>query len=96
MVFFIPPTPTLEYMVNGNNARVFGYEWLLFTGICYASLYHISLQANGLDERYNQMLQDMLVKYACEKKAVWDDFLDTCVYAYNTSVHETTAFIQWY
>ena len=40
----------------------------------------------------NQTLQNMLVKYTHEKKAVWDDFLDTCVYAYNTSVHETTAF----
>ena len=67
-------------MVNGNSASVVGYERLLFTGSCYASLYHISLQANGLDEHYNQMLQDMLVKYAHEKKAVWDDFLDTYVY----------------
>ena len=23
----------------------------------------------------------------------WDDFLDTCIYAYNTSVHESTSFI---
>ena len=52
----------------------------------------ISLQANGLDERYNQTLQNMLVKYTHQQKAVWDDFLDTCVYAYNTSVHETTGF----
>ena len=52
----------------------------------------IALQANGLDDRYNQTLQNMLVKYTHQKKEVWDDFLDTCVYAYNTSVHETTAF----
>ena len=52
----------------------------------------IALQANDLDERYNQTLQKMLVKYTHQKKEVWDDFLDTCVYAYNTFVHETAAF----
>ena len=52
----------------------------------------IVLQANGLDELYNQALQNMLVKYSHQKKEVWYDFLDTCVDAYNTSVHETTAY----
>ena len=33
----------------------------------------------------------MLVKFISEKKSMWDDFLDTCVYAYNTSVHESTS-----
>ena len=51
----------------------------------------IALQANGLDERYNQTLQKV-IPYFHQKKEVWDDFLDTCVYAYNTSVHETTAY----
>ena len=23
---------------------------------------------------------------------MWDDLLDTCIYAYNTSVHESTSF----
>lgn len=52
----------------------------------------LGLQANGLDERYNQTLQNMLVKYVHNKKDAWDEFLDTCVYAYNTSVHESTCF----
>ena len=35
----------------------------------------------------------MLVKFIMDKKDdVWDVFLDTCVYAYNTSVHESTSF----
>ena len=34
----------------------------------------------------------MLVKYAHDKKEVWDDFLDACIHAYNTSVHESTSF----
>ena len=47
------------------------------------------MQANGLDERYNQTLQGTLVKFTHRKKEVWDEFIDTCVYAYNTSVHES-------
>ena len=50
------------------------------------------LQANGLDERFNQTLQNMIVKFVQDKKEIWDEYLDTCVYAYNTSVHESTNF----
>lgn len=32
----------------------------------------------------------MLVKYAADKKDAWADFLDTCVFAYNTSQQEST------
>ena len=32
----------------------------------------------------------MPVKYVTEKKEVWDDYLDRCVFAYNTSQHEST------
>ena len=48
------------------------------------------MQANGLDERFNQTLQNMLVKFVDEKKEFWEDFLNTCVYAYNTSKHESS------
>ena len=34
----------------------------------------------------------MMVIFAHKKKEVWDELLDTCVYAYNSSVHESTAF----
>lgn len=34
----------------------------------------------------------MLVKFAASKKNQWDEFLDTCVFAYNTSRHESTCF----
>ena len=35
----------------------------------------------------------MLVKFAANKMEKWDEFLDTCVFAYNTSRHESTCFI---
>ena len=52
----------------------------------------LTFQSNGLDERYNQTLQQMLAKFIDKRKDKWDEFLDTCVYAYNTSVHESTHF----
>ena len=48
----------------------------------------ISQQANGLDERLNQTVQKMLVKYAKEQKECWEDYLECCLFAYNTSKHE--------
>ena len=32
------------------------------------------------------------MKFVHEKKEVWDEFLDTNVYAYNTAVHEPSGF----
>ncbi|KAL5515867.1 hypothetical protein EMCRGX_G001108 [Ephydatia muelleri] len=49
-------------------------------------------QSNGLVERFNQSVQNMLRKYIQEKKEKWDDYLDTCTFAYNTSRHESTKF----
>uniref|UniRef100_A0A1X7VTW9 Integrase catalytic domain-containing protein n=1 Tax=Amphimedon queenslandica TaxID=400682 RepID=A0A1X7VTW9_AMPQE len=54
----------------------------------YITPYHP--QANGLDERWNQTLKHMIVKFTSDRKDQWDDFLDTCVYSYNTAKHEST------
>ena len=34
----------------------------------------------------------MLAKFTLDKRECWDERLDACVYAYNTSVHESTCF----
>ena len=34
----------------------------------------------------------MIVKLVQDKKEMCDEYLDTCVYAYNTSVHDSTTF----
>ena len=47
-------------------------------------------QANGLDERWNQTLKRMIIKFTTDRKDQWDEFLDTSVFAYNTSKHEST------
>ena len=43
-------------------------------------------------ERFNQTLQRMLAKFVNSKKTQWSSFLDTCVFAYNTSRHDSTRF----
>ena len=43
-------------------------------------------------ERFNQTIQKMLVKFITSRKESWQDYLDTCVYAYNTSHHDSTRF----
>ena len=49
------------------------------------------LQTNGLVERFTQSLQNRLRKYI-QKKEKWDDYLDTCLFGYNTSKHESTKY----
>ncbi len=36
------------------------------------------------------MIQTMLVKFVDTKKDSWQGYLESCVYAYNTSKHEST------
>ena len=55
-------------------------------------MYCLTIKANGLVERFNQTIQGMLVKFVAEKKETWEDYLDTCIYAYNTSHHESSLF----
>ena len=45
-----------------------------------------------MDERWNQTLKQMIVKFTSQKKEQWDEFLDTCVFAYNTAQHESTQY----
>lgn len=50
------------------------------------------MQGNGLDERFNQTLQSMIVKMIKDKKDSWESYIDSCVYAYNTAVHESSLY----
>ncbi|KAL5515618.1 hypothetical protein EMCRGX_G000810 [Ephydatia muelleri] len=52
----------------------------------------LNTESNGLDERYNQTLQSMLSKAVMGHKEMWDEFIDSAVFAYNTSTHESTTY----
>ena len=47
-------------------------------------------QCDGLVERQNRTLQDIITNFVSEHSLDWDQWLDQAVFAYNTSVHEST------
>ena len=47
-------------------------------------------QCDGLVERQNRTLQNILASFVSEHSADWDEWLAQAVFAYNTSVHEST------
>ncbi|KZR95539.1 Uncharacterized protein APZ42_010697, partial [Daphnia magna] len=47
-------------------------------------------QANGLVERLNHTLADMLSMYVSSDHKNWDESLPFVTFAYNTSRHEST------
>ncbi|KAI8480272.1 hypothetical protein Bbelb_419750 [Branchiostoma belcheri] len=53
-------------------------------------------QCDGLVERFNRTLKEMLTKYVSESGDDWDDHLPHVLLAYNTSVHASTGFTPFY
>ena len=49
-------------------------------------------QANGLDERYNQTITNAIAKFAQQCRKRWDEKVFEVVYAYNTTVQESTKY----
>lgn len=49
-------------------------------------------RANGLTERFNKTLADMMSHYVSEKHNDWDRFLPFLIHAYNTSMHDTLGY----
>ena len=47
-------------------------------------------QCDGLVERQNHTLQNILSSFVSEHSVDWDQWIDQAVFAYNTSVHEST------
>jgi len=49
-------------------------------------------QTNGLTERFNRTIQEILSKFVNSSQTNWDDLLQPAVFAYNTSIHSSTGF----
>lgn len=47
-------------------------------------------QCNGLTEKFNGTLCQTLLMYVDEKQSNWDEFINPALFAYRTSVQETT------
>ena len=50
------------------------------------------MQSNGLDKSFNQTLQRMLVKAITGQKELCNELIDSAVFAYNTSCHESSCY----
>ncbi|GFS97021.1 transposon Ty3-I Gag-Pol polyprotein [Trichonephila clavipes] len=57
----------------------------------FTTAYHP--QTNGLTERFNKTLADMLSMYVDVEQKNWDEILPFVTFAYNTAEQETTGFI---
>jgi len=64
--------------------------WLMGVHKSRTSAYHP--QCNGLVERQNRTLQDMLTGYVSQHQHDWDRWVNLVAYAYNTSVHSATGY----
>ncbi|GFY56615.1 transposon Ty3-I Gag-Pol polyprotein [Trichonephila inaurata madagascariensis] len=60
----------------------------------FTTVYH--LQTNGLTERFNKTLADMLSMYVDTEQKNWDEILPFVTFAYNTAKQETTGFTPFY
>ncbi|GFW25764.1 transposon Tf2-8 polyprotein [Trichonephila clavipes] len=60
----------------------------------FTTAYHP--QTNGLTERFNKTLADMLSMYADVEQKNWDEILPFVTFAYNTAKQETTGFTPFY
>jgi len=49
-------------------------------------------QTNGLTERFNRTIQEVLSKFVNSAQTNWDDLLQPAVFAYNTSIHSSTGY----
>ncbi|GFT24405.1 transposon Tf2-8 polyprotein [Trichonephila clavipes] len=60
----------------------------------FTTAYHP--QTNGLTERFNKTLADMLSMYVDVEQKNWDEILPFVTFAYNTAKQETTGFTSFY
>ena len=47
-------------------------------------------QSDGLIERMNRTIKEILAKYISVNQTDWDKFVDSVVFAYNSTIHDTT------
>ena len=79
----------------------------ILQGLCLITPYHPQVKinfvsstylfgscvpSNGLDERFTQTFPRILVKAITGKQGLWDEFIDSVVFAYNTSCHESSCY----
>ena len=85
--------PTVLHSDQGRNFESnLMHEVCNIMGIHKARTTAYHPQCDGLVERQNRTLQDILATFVSSHKEDWDLWVDLAVYSYNTSSHESTGF----
>jgi transposase InsO family protein len=71
-----------------NNSLLHAVTSSMRIAHAFSVAYHP--QTNGQVERFNATFAAQLAKYSANSRPDWDIFLPSIVYAYNTSVHQST------
>ena len=53
-------------------------------------------QCDGMVERVNRTLADIIASYVEKEPSKWSEFLDVAAFAYNTAVHSSTGYSPFY
>jgi transposase InsO family protein len=53
-------------------------------------------QCDGMVERVNRTLADIIASYVSKEPTKWSDFLPSATFAYNTAVHSSTGYTPFY
>ena len=61
---------------------------------CVSSVYHP--QTNGLDERMNQTITKVIMKYVNSEIEDWDEHIDAVLFSYRTSIHASTKYTPFF
>ncbi|GFU16812.1 hypothetical protein TNCV_923151 [Trichonephila clavipes] len=82
-----------------DRGAVFRSRLVFLVDLCnidhrFTTAYHP--QTNGLTERFNKTLADMLSMYVDVEQKNWDEILPFVTFAYNTAKQETTGFTPFY
>ena len=86
---------------HGVPEKVYTYQGSNFMSDLMASLYKqcgvtgmrtsaYRPQCDGMVERVNRTLADMIASYVTKEPSKWSEFLDVAAFAYNTAVHSST------
>eukprot|EP00794_Sanderia_malayensis_P016451 gene16451-biopygen12126 len=83
--------PTVLHSDQGRNFdSILMHEIYGLMGIKKTRTTAYHPQCDGLVERQNRTLQSIISSFVSEHTVDWDDWLAQAVFAYNTSVHEST------
>ena len=83
--------PTVIHSDQGRNFEsTLMHEIYNLMGIKKTRTTAYHQQCDGLVERQNRTIQNIISAFVSEHSIDWDEWLDQAVFAYNTSVHEST------